>query len=677
MDKIVLSGFQIILFCAFFFIAWIYASFVLLRRWKLAKYAQPFTTQSSLGQRLNSVFINVLLQKKVLKDPVRGLFHVFVFFGFFAYSLHTLSQFVTGFTGNYEFYIPSFFGESFTFFYENLLDLFTLLVILGVKFFFIRRYFFKAPELDRPSPQSIIILSLIALLMVFTIMETSGRAYLAGTPDITLPRSFIAYWVSNNETASILFTAGWWGHVLTILVFLMYVPGSKHAHLFWAPINFWFQPSSPRGKMPDLDVEKSPVWGAGNVHEFSWKNYLDALSCIECGRCQLACPASRTGKVLSPKKIMTSMKHALVQKMPVYESKMKKGETAQSIVESGECRIIDQVISRDEIWSCTSCYACVETCPVGNHPLEPILQMRRSVVLNEGAMPPQLQGALTNIENQYNPWGLNQEDREKWLTGMPAGASVPLMRDLKARGENPEILYWVGCAGAYDERNKKIALDFSQILNKAGVSFGILGTEESCTGDSARRAGNEYLFQTLASANIEMLNNYGVKKIVTACPHCFNTLKNEYPGFGGNYEVFHHSEFLFSLVNEGKLKIKDAAEHSQVSYHDSCYLGRYNDKYDQPRNVLSSSGKQIVEPIEQRESAMCCGAGGAQMWMEEMGTQRVNNIRTQQLLDTGARTIATACPFCITMIGDGIKNNGLTESHKVQDIAEVLLKEVI
>ncbi|MDH4261441.1 MAG: (Fe-S)-binding protein [Spirochaetia bacterium] len=670
MDIVNLSGLQVVLFISFFTGAMGYAVYVILHHWKMAHLAQSFTTNTPIIEKIKSVLFNVLLQKKVMKKPVRGIFHVFVFFGFFAYSLHTMSQFVAGFTGNYSFYIPELFGDVFLSFYENLLDVFSLLVLAGVCFFFIRRYFFRAPELDRPSFQSIIILSLISLLMIFTFLETSAKGLLKGNTEVTLWRSFLIDFIPNYESSKIIFQTGWWGHVLTVLIFLMYVPGSKHAHLFWAPVNFWFKSDSKPGKMPDLDIENSTVWGAGNVHEFTWKNYLDALSCIECGRCQLACPASRTGKLLSPKKIMTDLKHVLNEKMPVYEKQVRDGKTAQEIVESGDCRVIDNYFLRDELWSCTSCYACVETCPVGNNQLEPILQMRRSVVLNEGAMPPQLQNALTNIENQSNPWGISSDEREKWTEGL----NISTMRDLKANGQTPEVLYWVGCAGAFDDRNKKIARTFSELLKKADVTFGILGIEESCTGDSARRAGNEYLFQSLAAANIEILNNYGVNKIVTACPHCLNTLKNEYPAFGGNYEVIHHSEYISKLIQDGRLKVDSSNEISQglVSYHDSCYLGRHNGNYEHPRNLISTAGNSLAEASECKEQGMCCGAGGAQMWMEEMGSERINIARTRQLVSTGSKTLATACPFCITMIGDGVKSEGLSDSHKVLDIVEIV-----
>lgn len=646
------------------------ASLIIRNRWQLAKLAEPYETQAPVAERVKSILINVFLQKKVMKFPIRGLFHLFIFFGFLVYVVHTLSQLSGMFVQDYLFYYPAFLGEGGLWLYDNLLDLFTVLVLLGLLYFAIRRYVFMAPELDRPSFQSIIVLKLIFLLMFFTIIELPARAVLENAESVTFLRQPLFFFMegADRAVAAIVFLIGWWGHVLSIFAFMIYVPLSKHGHLLWAPVNFWFASEKPRGQMPALDVENAEVWGANSVHEFTWKNHLDGLACIECGRCELLCPANRTGKPLSPKKIMVDLKHSLTEKMPAVQKELAGGKERAALSEEGSFKLLDQVITRDEIWACTSCYACVDTCPVGNDQLEPILQMRRWAVLNEGAMPSQLSNAMSNMENQSNPWGLSSETRADWTEGL----GVKTMAEWKAAGETPEILYWVGCAGAFDERNKKIARALSSLLQKAGVTFGILGTQESCTGDSARRAGNEYLFQTLAASNIETLNSYGVTKIVTACPHCMNTLKNEYPAFGGSYEVVHHSQFLLSLVKEGKLKFKEKFSGREFSYHDSCYLGRYNDIYDAPRQLLARGGLKIKEPAEHKEDAMCCGAGGAQMWMEEQGSERVNLRRTEDLLSTGAESLATACPFCITMTTDAVKAKGLQEKNQVYDIAEVI-----
>ncbi len=645
-----------------------FAYVTLTKRWRWARLGQPFDPHTEPGERRRSVWVNVILQKKLMKNPLRGFFHILVFFGFLVYVLHTGSQFLGALLGDYFFYLPSFAGLAVHGIYDTLLDLFTVLVLAGLLFFLLRRYLFRAPELDRPSLPSLIVIGMISALMVFTLMESPSRTLLQGghTGSLLRPLFMSAFEEMSREEWRSFFLLGWWGHVIVILLFMLYVPVSKHAHLFWAPVNFWFFSKEPRGKMPDLDVENASYWGAASAHEFSWKNHLDTLSCIECGRCQLACPASRTGKALSPKTIMMSMKKGFLEKMPAIEKTLGEEGGGAKISEEGQARYLDEYITRDEIWACTSCYACAETCPVGNNPMEPVLQMRRSAVLNEGAMPAQLQGALTNMENQSNPWGISSDEREKWTEGL----SVKTMRQWKEEGGSPEYLYWVGCAGAFDDRNKKIAQTLVELLNQAGVTFGILGIEENCTGDSARRAGNEYLYQTLAQTNIELLNGYGVTKIVTACPHCLNTLQNEYPVFGGQYEVTHHSQLIADLIREGKLKVEGDTQ-SLMTVHDSCYLGRYNGIYDAPRQALQAAGS-LKETEENRENSMCCGAGGAQMWMEEMGDERVNIQRTGALCNTGASVIATGCPFCLTMISDGIKSLDKAGDVKAMDVAEVV-----
>lgn len=650
-----------------------FAGLTLTKRWRWAKAAQPYDPQTSSAQRWSSVMANVILQKKVMKNPLRGFFHLLIFFGFLIYTLHTGSQFLGALLGDYFFYIPNLLGNTFHALYDTLLDLFTVLVIIGLSYFLARRYLFGAPELDRPSSASLIVISMIFALMAFTLIESPTRTLLQGgaTGSLIRPLVMSAFEGLPHESLQTLFLTGWWGHVIVICLFMLYVPISKHAHLFWAPLNFWYISKEPRGKMPNLDVENATFWGAASAHEFSWKNHLDTLSCIECGRCQLACPASRTGKALSPKTIMTSMKKGFLEKMPQIEDHLSKEGGGAKVSEEGLARYLDEYITRDEIWSCTTCYACAETCPVGNNPMEPILQMRRSAVLNEGAMPAQLQGALTNMENQSNPWGISSSEREAWSEGL----QIKTMVQWKESGESPEYLYWVGCAGAFDERNKKIARAFVELLNSAGVTFGILGSEENCTGDSARRAGNEYLFQTLAQTNIETMNAYGVQKIVTACPHCLNTLKNEYPTFGGSYEVIHHSQLLEELIDSAKLVVEEGHKPEAATYHDSCYLGRYNDLYEAPRKAAALMGP-LREAAEARENSMCCGAGGAQMWMEEMGDKRVNLERSAALMKTGAETIATGCPFCLTMVSDAIKASDKGEQVKALDVAEIVARRV-
>ena len=644
--------------------------------YRLICLGQPEKIDSSLGFKLKSFIINVILQKKLFKHPMRGVFHAMIFYGFLVYGVHTTSQVIGGIIGDYYFYLPTLLGHQIEYWYDHTLDIFSILVLAGLIYFSVRRWLLQAPELDRPSLQSFIIILLISVLMISTLIGESAKMVLLSEKNLNPIRSFIVQFYHQTnliEYTPELFKVGWWLHITTVFMLSFYIPISKHAHLIWAPLNYFYARPTPKGAVRFLDTENAPVWGAANVQEFTWKALLDGLSCIECGRCQLECPASRTGKVLSPKDIMIDLKHAIIEQMPKISSLQKAGE---DLSENSELRVVGQYIPTEALWACTTCYACVEACPVGNDQVDSILEMRRSLVLNEGSLPAELQGALTNMENQSNPWGVGAHKREEWAEGL----DIMTMAQWKKKGETPDVLFWVGCAGAFDDRNKKIVRSFANLLKRSGIKFGILGDEENCTGDSARRAGNEYLYQTLAQANIETMNNYAVKNIVTACPHCFNTIKNEYPQMGGEYEVYHHSVFLDKLLAKGKLKIdpRKAEKLSQATYHDPCYLGRYNDNYSSPRVVIEkATGKKVIEPIEHKKTSLCCGAGGAQMWKEEeKGNERVNIMRTNQLLATETRTIVSACPFCMTMVSDGVNASEKAESVMTTDVAEILEKSV-
>lgn len=676
---------QITIFAILFAVAHFIAIKTVLKYWRLSHLGQPLEIKTSMGHRLKNVFINVLLQKKLMKKPVRGIFHIFIFYGFLIYGLHTTSQLIGGFINDYDFYIPLLISDMLDapiilHFYDYLLDVFTILVLVGLTYFASRRWITKAPELDRPSSQSAIVISMISILMLFTLLGEPARVIkdgisLEGLSPIRI--SLVSLMENSGVTVSLaetLFIIAWWGHIGIVFLFMMYVPSSKHAHLIWAPVNFFFEQGTPKGAINYMDVENATVWGATNVQDFTWKDHLNGLSCIECGRCSLECPANRTGKLLNPKSIMTDLKHALMEQMDKVEAAKKAGKSDEEIAADTSLRVIDNYTKQESLWACTTCYACVEACPVGNNQVDAIVGMRRALVLNEGSMPTELQNALTNIENQSNPWGVGSHKREEWAEGL----DVKTMAQWSQSGEKPDVLFWVGCAGAFDDRNKKIAKSFVNILNRADVKFGILGQEENCTGDSARRAGNEYLYQTLAGQNIETMNHYGVKKIVAQCPHCFNTLKNEYPQLGGNYEVIHHTTFIQELVKNKQVTLDKTKteEFGSIAYHDSCYLGRYNDEYSSPRSVLqSASSKDLLEAEDNKKTGLCCGAGGAQMWKEEEnGKERVNVKRTNQLLDTGAKTVASACPFCITMIGDGVKSQEKEESVRTLDISEIVEK---
>lgn len=649
-----------------------------------AKFNEDARKSLNIGFRLKSFFENVILQKKNFKEPVRGIMHSFIFYGFITYLIHTSSQMVAGIVGwtmddPYKFtLIGSLVSPTLEHIYTNILNIVSIFVLVGLGFFAYRRWIQKAKGLDVHSPASAIVIAMISTLMITTLLGEGAKSVASNY--YNAEADFIAsgigkFWSLLSvdfDRADTAFIVMWWGHILTVFAFMLYVPTSKHGHLIFAPVNYFFATDTPKGALSKLNLEdENDVWGSNRVEDFPWPNLLDGLSCIECGRCQVQCPANRTDKVLNPKAIIVDLKHALMDKMAEVDrvSAGKTKEEAAEAVAALDTSVINNYegLSEEALWGCTTCYACVEACPVGNNQVNAIIEMRRHLVQVESKMSPELQGAFTKMENNSNPWGVGAHTRADWAEGL----GVKTM----AEDSNVDLLYWVGCAGAFDERNKSITKSFVNILQKAEVNFGILGTEEGCSGDSARRGGNEYLYQTLAQQNVDTMNGYNVKKIVTACPHCYNTIKNEYPQFGGNFEVYHHSEYINMLAKEKKIDVKvaDDANSGKFTYHDSCYLGRYNDNYENPRDLVKKvSGGKLVEAVDNKTKGLCCGAGGAQMWMEEQNNNRVNIKRTKQLVDTGATTIATACPFCITMITDGVKAEEKTDMVKVKDIAELV-----
>jgi len=414
-------------------------------------------------------------------------------------------------------------------------------------------------------------------------------------------------------------------------------------------MNVFLRNLEPRGALAPIDLEKAESFGAAKIEDFTWKQLLDLDACTRCGRCQDSCPAHLSGKPLSPKKVVQDLKGAWLERAKGVESQRQ---------------MIGGVVLEDEIWNCTTCYACHEACPVAIEPMTKIIEMRRNLVLEKASIPETGEGALKSLEARGHPWRGTTLTRTDWMKGLEVKTLVD--------DKNIDVLFWVGCTSALEERSTKVAQSIARVLKLGGVNFGILGAEEACCGDPARRLGNEYLFQTLAQANIELFKNYGIKKIVTGCPHCFNTLKYEYPQFGGNFEVVHHSQFIAGLVRSGKLKASVSIP-DVVTYHDSCYLGRYNDIYDSPRQVLKGLGVKLKEMPRNRERGFCCGAGGGHLWLEEQKKgERINHMRTEQALATGAKVIATACPYCLQMFEDGIKAKASEESVKVRDIAEIV-----
>jgi Fe-S oxidoreductase len=516
---------------------------------------------------------------------------------------------------------------------------------------------------------ALIILGLIAIIMVGMLGQNAARVAEGGDPS--------AAWRPVSSAVARVFEAiGWqgaggipahevffWIHILGVLSFLAYIPSSKHLHIIVAIPNVFFRKLPPKigAQLPTIDLEHAEHYGVNQVTQWSWKHLLDLYSCTECGRCQEQCPAFLTGKPLNPKMIIVDGRENLYKTVRDAPAEQRRdGQQPQ--------KLIGEAIKEDEIWACVTCGACQQECPVLIEHVPKIIDMRRSLVLEESRFPKEAQGALRSIETQGNPYGLPRAQRLEWANGL----------DVKTVEEKPdaEYLYFVGCAASYDEANRAVARAFVQLLQKAGVDFAILGGQETCNGDPARRIGNEYLYQMQAQQNIEAMNGAKVKKVIATCPHCFNTIKNEYPQFGGRYEVVHHTQLLASLIREGRLRPSQAID-GKFTYHDSCYLGRWNDIYDPPREIVEAiPGTEVVEIERHHKRGFCCGAGGGRMWMEEKIGTRINHARVEQTLRTEAPRVATACPFCLTMFRDGISAKGAESQLQVKDLAQYLADSV-
>ena len=633
------------------------------------------------------------LQTKILRDPVAGPLHAFVFWGFVVLAAGSLEILIQGVVPGFSY--RDFLPEPVYQLYWLSQEAFALLVLAAVSVLLYRRLVVRPRRLQGDgvhSGDAIFILSMIAAIML-TIFLASGYEAVAQPGSVGLYRpvgyalgeAFGAIGMS-PEAAHAGFLAAFWAHALLVLFFLNYLPYSKHLHVLVSLPNVYLSNTSGPGQVGvmrfmDLEAEDAEHFGAADVTDLSWKNLLDSYSCTECGRCTAACPANITGKVLSPRKIIVNTRQRLMELAPVMagdpsefrDPRLQRGEGAdagsETVTQVLENRLLDNYITEEELWQCTSCRACVQECPVSIDQLDVINEMRRYLVLSESRFPAELQPAFESMERNGSPWAFDPLDRAKWAEGM----DIPTMAEAFERGHRPEILFWVGCMGSFDDRSKKITVAVARILQAAGIDFAILGQEETCNGDPARRMGNEYLYQILAKQNIETLDRYEVKTVITFCPHCFHQIGNEYPQLGGNYEVVHHSTFIQRLLEEGRIPLDtEQGRALTVTYHDSCYLGRYNDIYEEPRETLKRALPvvTIVEPERTKSRGLCCGAGGGQMWMEETQGKRINIERTEELLATGADAVAVACPFCMTMISDGLKQKD--SEVPVLDIAEVV-----
>ena len=649
-----------------------------IRNWERGAPDKRKTTTKNVKRRLADYRSGVYM-RTLLRDSAAGLMHSMIYFGFLV---------LLGVTTVLE--IDHQMPEALKFLHGDVYrgyaltgDVAGLVFTGGVVWAIIRRYIQRPYRIRiKTKAEHALILGVLLAIGVTGFGAEMFRIAQGQAAGVNLDHerwSVVGYpfaQLVNGASAQTLTTwhQGWWvAHVLTFIVFLAILPITMLRHMFTSPLNMYLKdrerPKGAMKAMPNLTETSLESFGVHVIEEFTWKQLLDLDACTMCGRCTSVCPAHATGKPLDPREII--LKSGEV--MAATAAHAPGGKVSPPLSADAEIKIganlLFERITAEEIWSCTSCKACDEICPVNIEILDKILDMRRYLSLMESNFPAQLGNAYRAMENQGNPWGMSQTDRGEWA------------KDLDVQILDPgapfasEYLYWVGCAGSFDDKNKKVTQSMAKLLKRAGIDVAILGPSEMCTGDSARRSGNEYLFQMLAMPNVEMLNTMGVQKIITQCPHCFNTLKNEYPQLGGNYEVIHHSQLLEDLIESGKLDVTNATLEERITYHDSCYLGRHNDVYIAPRKVVGSiKGIEIVEMPRNGTKGMCCGAGGARMWMEEDIGTKVNDERAREAIATGATRIATACPFCYIMLDDGVKGAGKDESQiKVGDIAIHLL----
>lgn len=624
-----------------------------------------------IGARIGGVVKFALAQWKMPRDPAGGFAHIFIFFGFLAVAIGTITHFGRAYDPH--FLLPGFAGAVGQV-YTLIKDIFEGLVIVGVTYGLWRRLKPTPSRVGR-SWEGVFVLCMILFLMVTDYIVAGAET--VANPDAAMPYNPGGYLLAmalaplGEGTAHVIGVGAWWLHCAAVLVFLNFLPIGKHFHVITAIPNVFFRNLEPRGagkKEADLieamekdDFETIEKLGIGTTADMTWPMVLDVYSCTECGRCSVFCPTVLTGKPLEHRQLNKDLKAALYADKPLLlAGDEKKREELPELV-GGK-------IDPETVWACTTCGSCEEECPVLIENVPRIIEMRKKQVMAE-AISPELQRAYKGLENNYNPWGLGYDQRDAWAEGL----DIPRMADVAGNGKEAPLLYWVGCAGSYDDRIKKVTIAMVQIMRAAGVEFAILGAEEQCTGDSARRTGNEFLFQMLAQANVEILNGYGVKRIVTHCPHCLHTLMADYPQFGGNYEVIHHTQLIDELIKSGKLKLSGKFEKS-VAWHDSCYLGRYHDIYEAPRSVVKAAGTSLVEMPRAKSRGVCCGAGGGRFWMEETIGERINAHRAKEAVGTKAACVGTSCPFCLTMLKDGVADLGKDEEVQTLDVAEIVAK---
>jgi Fe-S oxidoreductase len=670
---LVISGYAIYMFANL-----VYSRYLFVKLGKKAEF------EPNLKERINAVLIYGFGQRKLFKDKKSGFMHLVLFYTFFIIQVGLIELIIKGFIIGYEF--P--FGERHKYF-SLLQEWATFLMLLAVVYGFYRRYGEKLKRLQwkRDGKAAFVYIALCTLTSSILLTLGFEAIMLDHEPNLVYApfSGAIALLFSGigSTAGTVLFYLFWWVHMVTVFSFMVFVPQSKQAHELFAMINIFFKKTGPVGKLKTIDFEdeETEEFGVGKIENFTQQQLIDLYACAECGRCTNMCPASVTGKTLSPMQLIVKMRDHLTEKGAAITSRspwMPRSVFGSSAAISGLAAqetaaaiempsLIGDVITEEELWACTTCRNCEDQCPVANEHVDKIIDLRRYLVLTEGNVPQEASRYFQNIERQSNPWGLNRKERMNWRDERD-DIEVPTVEEVSEF----EYLFWVGSMGSYDKRSQKIVQSFAKIMNVAGIKFAILGNKERNSGDTARRMGNEFLFQQLCQENITNFHSYSVKKIVTIDPHAFNTFKNEYPEFGLEAEVYHHTELIWKWIQDGLINpVKEVNE--AIVYHDSCYLGRYNNIYDIPRQILNSiPGTKVLEMERNKQDSMCCGAGGGMMWIEEKQGKRINVERTEQALSVNPSMIGSNCPYCLTMLSDGTKAKEVEEQVKTMDISEIV-----
>jgi Fe-S oxidoreductase len=656
-----------VIFWAFFIIAFglfVQRAYLLFRLIRLGKQENRF---DRIGQRIKAVFVELIPQWCTLKTVTRtdraGMGHALFFWCF---CLFFLSYIIfIGLAGGFGL-SPLIERTLFETIYFSILDIAAALVTLTLIVAAVRRYILRPQRLE-PSLEAGIILMMVFSLMVLHVFgggfDHAARGVHASWPPLGAALGeFLSRTGLSQGSLETGYRGVWWLHYLVILGFMVYIPRSKHLHILASPVNAFFKPLGPKVVLEPIPLEGAETFGASKIQDFTWKDLLDLYACAVCGRCHVNCPAQLTGKTLSPREVIHNLKEHLLEAGPG----LVNGQ-AEASSGNGAKAMIGDVVTEEEIWACTTCGACQEVCPVNIEHIRKIIDMRRNLVLSQSKMPESAQLMLRNMQQRGHPWSGVQSMRLRgdWTSD----------QELKvlAEGDNADTLFWVGCTGALVERNVKATLSMTRVLKNAGIDFGVLGEAETCCGDPARRAGYEFQFQMMAEQNIEIFKSHNIKEIITSCPHCYNTIKHEYPRYGGDFKVVHYTEFMSDLIRQGKLKLTNELN-SKLTYHDPCYLGRYNSIYQEPRGILQAIPKTKLEEMERsKDTGFCCGGGGGLMWIEEQpGTTKINQMRLEDALKTGAETVVTACPYCLQMFEDSIEHKGLKDSLKARDLIELV-----